>query len=155
MTIRIEGLSELLAKITRLSQLAGVKAALRVAALHIKGKVARYPAASHRPQPFVSDKQRRGFFYHLKHGDIEVPYRRGTSPGSETLGRRWTTEARNSGLTQVIGNNASYAQLVQGPERQTAYHAATGWQTTAQVAEQEAPVVIEYVRAAIENELSQ
>ena len=153
-TIRIDGLPELLAKITRLQQLNSVKTALRVAALHVKGKIAQYPPASHRPQGFVSDKQRRGFFAKLRSGEIEVPYRRGISPGSQNLGQRWTTETRNGGLTQIIGNNASYAPLVQGPGQQTSYHATTGWKTTEQVAQQEGPAVVEYVRLAMEKELS-
>jgi hypothetical protein len=153
MTISLEGMAPLLAKIARVEQLRRVKAAMRAAALHIQGKIATYPGPGHRPQPFKSDKQRRGFFYHLRHGDIEVPYRRGSSPGSQKLGSRWTIAASNNGLTQTIGNNASYGPLVQGPQTQTAYHATTGWKTTDQVTRQEEATIVSYLEQAIRQEL--
>lgn len=153
--IKIEGLADLLRKIKRIEQMERVKAALKAAAVHVKGKIATYPGPGHRPQPFKSDKQRRGFFAKLKKGEIEVPYRRGSSPGSQRLGTRWTVESRNDGWTQVIGNNASYGPLVQGPQTQTSYHATTGWKTTAQVADAEAATVTQYVTRAIERELAE
>jgi hypothetical protein len=56
-------------------------------------------------------------------------------------------------LTQVIGNNASYGPLVQGPDKQTSYHATTGWRTTEQVVETERETVVNYLRKAVEDEL--
>ena len=158
MTIRIEGLDKLLAKLTRLEQMARVKDALRSAAVHMRQRVAQYPPASHRPQPIGGEgderkRRLRGFFYHLNKGDIEVPYKRGSSPGSERLSGRWTIESRDDGLTQVIGNNASYGPLVMGPDKQTKYHAATGWPTTDKVTTKEKPVVVEYLRRAVQKEI--
>ena len=152
-TIKIEGLTELLLQLKRVEQLERIKAAMRAAAVHLKGKIATYPGPGHRPQPFKTDKQRRGFFAKLKDGQIEVPYRRGASPGSQRLGTRWTIASRNSGLTQVIGNNASYGPLVQGPDKQTSYHATTGWRTTEQVVETERETVVNFLRKAVEDEL--
>jgi len=142
--IRIEGLDELIDKIETIEDLEFVKAGMVAAGKHIKGIMRAYPPVSRRPQPFVSDKQRRGFFAKLRSGEIEVPYRRGQSPGSQTLGRRWAQSARDGGLTQVIGNNAGYASLVQGPE-QTQYHKQTGWKTTKQVAEEERETVTNFI----------
>ena len=143
-TIRLDGAAALIAKFTRLAQFREAARALNAAALHVKGKIAQYPAESHRPQPFVSDKQRRGLFAKLRKGEIEVPYRRGASPGSQSLGRKWTIASSNNGLTVTVGNNVSYGPLVQG-EKQTGYHATTGWRTVEQVMDAERETVVEYV----------
>lgn len=153
MSIEITGLNELLSKLTRLEQLRRVQHALRAAALHVKGKIATYPPESHRPQPFQNDADRRSFFAKLRAGEIEVPYRRGVSPGSQKLGSRWTIAASDSGMTQTIGNNTSYGPQVQGPGQQIAYHAETGWKTTSTVAREEEALVVDYIRQAVIDEL--
>jgi hypothetical protein len=89
-------------------------------------RIARYPRPS-RKKMVMTDKQRRGFFARFHSGEIEVPYRRGSSPGSETLGRRWHIRASGS-INHVLTNDASYALLVHGAKDQAAYHAGN-WQT--------------------------
>ena len=86
--IRLEGLGELLAKIARLKSLRGVAAAIKLGAARLKRRFQTYPPQS-RPsrasvygQTFVSERQRRYFFYAMRAGIIEVPYVRGSSPGS-------------------------------------------------------------------------
>ena len=153
--IRLEGYDDLLQRIKTVAQLKGIAKATRAAALHVKGKIATYPAERHGTQPFKTDKSRRFFFWALRNGKIEVPYRRGSSPGSERLSAKWTVQPQAQGLVQVVGNNASYAQLVQGPQNQTAYHADTGWPTTEKVIEQERSTVIQYLVQAIERLLAQ
>lgn len=106
---------------------APTKAIVFAVAVYFKAKVNIYPSESHRPQPFVSDKQRRGFFAKLNAGEIEVPYKRGMSPNSETASKRWTVEERDGGNTQVVGNSASYAPLLYSKASQTLYHKQTGW----------------------------
>ena len=81
-SIRIDGIAELVKRIETAEQLKNFKAKMHAAALHIKGVIATYPPQSSRPQPFVSARQRRGFFAKLRAGQIDVPYRRGISPGS-------------------------------------------------------------------------
>jgi len=150
--IRIEGADAILKRITSLAQLRALRAPMKAAAIHIKGKIATYPGGNQHRKVDASQwsaKQRRGFFAKLRSGEIEVPYRRGASPGSERMGAKWTIAARDSGLTQVIGNNASYGPLVQGAN-QTGYHAQTGWNTVDKVAEEETPTVLSYLSAAIE-----
>ena len=101
----------------------------------IQHVIAPYPPVSRRPQPFKSVRQRRGFFAALRRGRIEVPYRRGRSPGSETLGRRWNIRPLSFGA--VLENRARYAGLVHGKKgRQAAYHARTGWVREDQAKEQ-------------------
>ena len=157
-TIRIEA-DNLIRKLTTLAQFRQVKAAMRNAGIFIRGKIATYPGARHGPAiPRAKDwgaRQRRGFFAKLRSGEIEAPYRRGASSGSERLGAKWTTEARNNGMTVIVGNNASYARLVQDADKQTAYHKLTGWITDDQVMRDHGPTVVEYMRQAIEREIAE
>ena len=140
-SIKIEGLDKLVSRLRRVGSLAGVRAAIKGAAIHVLNRMKEYPAARHAPQPFVSDKQRRGFFWHLAQGDIEVPYRRGQSPGSQSLKHRWAMKTEDDGLTAAVGNNASYARLVQDAEKQTRYHTTTGWGTVQGVMKEERDLV--------------
>ena len=145
--------ADLIKQFTTLAQFKHLKARLKSAALYIKGKIAKYPGGdAHRAQPFKTDKSRRWFFANLREGNIEVPYRRGTSPGSEALGRKWTTKAKNSGFSYVVGNNVSYGPLVQG-KRQARYHAQTGWKTVDQVAAEEEQTVKDYILDGIKQDL--
>lgn len=159
-TIHIDGMDDLLDRITTLAQLKGIGKYVKAAAIHVKGKIAHYPAQRHGPNPGLygssarAERMRRGFFARLRSGEIEVPYRRGASPGSESLGRKWTIAQSNAGLTATVGNNVSYGPLVQSDKRQTAYHAATGWKTVEQVRFEERTTVIDFIRDGIERLLS-
>ncbi len=93
-----------------------------------------YPGEYHAaqfPYGFVSDKQRRYFFAALKSGEIEVPYRRGQSPGSERYGTQFYTEQRGA-YGAVIGNRAAYAEYLAGGG--SGYMAAGGWKKLIDVA---------------------
>jgi hypothetical protein len=153
-TIHINGVDELIRKLDSIAKLREIGQVMRAAALHVKGKIDKYPPERHGSAiPSTdkwSDKQRRGFFAKLRSGEIEVPYRRGSSPGSKKLKTKWTTTLENGGLRAVVGNDTSYAPLVQGPGTQTAYHAMTGWQTTEQVMDAERETVQEMVREGIQ-----
>jgi hypothetical protein len=112
----------------------GLKLGLAAAALELKGMFQIVPAVSRRPQaPYWKDKQRRGFFARLNKGEIEVPYVRGANKMSQKLSQSWTTEARDNGLTQIIGTAVSYAPLVQSAAKQAQYHKISGWRTESQI----------------------
>jgi len=161
-SVTIKGLDKLQDKLTSVAALRGAKNALKAGALHIKGKVAVYPELTdaNRPRSFKS-------FFGLKtHRAINTWYQRGYGPKwarkdgsvggrktSETLGRRWTIASEASGLRQVIGNNASYGIDVQG-EKQAHFHAARGWKTTEQVAEQEEATVVAFVQAEVDKAIN-
>lgn len=104
-----------------------MRAATKAAAAEGQDRIAQYPGVRRKKQPFVSDKQRRAFFAKLKDGEIEVPYRRGSSPGSETLGRRWHIRPDGE-LSHILTNDASYAPLVHSESDQAAYHKGN-WKT--------------------------
>jgi hypothetical protein len=153
-TIEIQGLDELIKKLDDLRQLRKVHAGIRAAGMYVKGKIATYPRYMRGSIPlsavggFKSDKHRRGFFAKLNAGEIEVPYRRGQSPGSEDLANKWTSKYDQNKFEAVVGNNASYARFVQG-DKQTKMMKMIGWQTVDQVAEKETKRVQEYVFEAV------
>ena len=149
-TVRIEGLKEVIGKIDSLRKLKAVKDGLKAAGLHIKGKIAKYPRRKTvtiaQAGGWASDRQRRGFFAKLRSGEIEVPYRRGQSPGSQDLGQRWTIAERDGGLTVIVGNNTDYGPFVQDKNRQTRMMKMKGWKTIQDVAEDETKEVVDLLQ---------
>lgn len=137
--IEIEGVEKLNGKLKRLINLQAYRHGLQAAALHVKGQAASYPHVSRRPQPFKTDKQRRGFFARLKAGLIDVPYRRGISPNSERMDAKWAITML-SDLRAAAINTATYAGLVLDRLNQARYHQETGWKTVQDVAED--PIVL-------------
>ena len=150
MTIKIEGLDAIVKKIDSLGRAGVMKTPMRQSVSYIHRTIKKYPAGSkaHRPQPFKSDKSRRWFFWALREGKIEVPYRRGQSPGSEDLQQSWTTTVSADGRRGEVGTNTRYARLVQDASRQTGYHKTTGWRTIQDVAKKEAPKIVAFFKAA-------
>jgi len=98
---------------------------------------------------------RAGFFYHLNHGDISVPYIRGAATQSQKLGQSWTVRSTNSGWGATIGTGVGYARLVQDAEKQTQYHKLTGWVTVQDVIEQHGDEVITRITDALQREVSE
>jgi len=159
--IRIEGMNELLKRIDSVQKLKFVKSAMLAGAGLMQGYIATYPSTlANYTNPLLSGKteeaarMRRGFFARLRSGKIEVPYRRGQSPGSQKLGPSWKVKTRNYGLTAVVGTSVKYARRVQDRKNQTIGHGKTGWVTVQDVAEQHWREVIDKVRAALNKELS-
>lgn len=154
--LHIDGLDELLGKIDTLEKMRAVTGALLAGGAHMKTAMQVYPDAKHLKRedvygkPFQSDRQRKFFFYALAKGIIQVPYRRGGSPGSRNLKQQWTVAATNNGFSVEIGNATSYGPLVQGQGLQSRYAQAVGWQTEQQVLDREAPAVVAYVSDAIQ-----
>lgn len=156
--IRIEGVEHLLAKLKSLEELKPVTGALLAGGAHVAGKFKEYPGQTRLTReavygtPFKSEKQRRYFFAALARGEIEVPYRRGSSPGSRNMKQGWTVQALTP-LSVEIGNNAPYAQIVHGAGRQSRFMAALGWRTDKQIVDAERATVAGYVQAVIRREI--
>lgn len=150
--IRIKGAQQLMAKLESLDRLNAIKPAIKAATLHIKGKIAVYPPASiaNSPSNDLGRWYQRGYGPRWKRKDGTT----GGSKTSETLGRRWTTDYRNGGLTGVVGNNASYGPYVQQKEKQADFHRARGWLTDEDVIENERHTVERYILNAIDKALS-
>ena len=145
--ITIEGLPELLRKIDNLQDMKRVANAMRAAALHVKGKISRYP-----PESAANRPKERGSWYERGYG---TRWPGGGRKTSETLGRKWTISDKDGGLTQYIGNNVSYAKFVQGPDDQAKIHEIRGWKSTDVVAEEEAKTVVKFVKDEVEKILKE
>src|SRR5690349_4593724 len=102
----------------------GLKVGLKAGALYLKGKWAVYPPVRRRKvdTSLWTPKQRRGFFAKLNAGEIEVPYRRGSSPGSQRLAQRFAVSMDGSGRSVTVGNNSTYSRVVLGPKKVQAFY---------------------------------
>lgn len=155
--IKIEGTRELIQRITTIQGMRRVKASVKQSAVLIQGYAKVYPAESHRANPYLSGggeksaAMRRGFFYHLNHGDIQVPYKRGGG-SSQKLNQSWTLVTGNSGWRATVGTSVSYAGLVMG-SKQTSYHKKTGWKTTTQIKKEHEGEVVNMVMTALKKEV--
>jgi len=158
-TIRIEGAEELIKKLNSIEKLNRVKSAIKQAGQLMKGYLQEYPTASHRPNWMLrgnserAARMRRGFFAKLKAGEIDVPYRRGQSAGSEKLGQSWTVRTDSQGFRALIGTGVSYARMVQDSARQTGYHRQTGWITTNQAVRLHGGEVTNLIETALRREV--
>lgn len=151
-TLKLEGLDKLLAKLKSLEDLKFLKAIMRAAGETVKKHIATYPAASEANSPRgpgMSWYQRGQGTHYQKVGGGESIYKT-----SETLGRSWTTEVKDAGLTVEIGAHASYAPFVQDKEKQTWFHKARGWMTTQDVITEDGAKITEQLRDAIEKKLT-
>lgn len=152
-SVEMQGLDEVLARINTLASLDAAKTALAAAALHVKGKIAQYPPSTEANAP--GDYPKR--WYERGYGPRWARKRKpgvGGRRTSETLGRRWTVQARDDGLTQVVGNNVSYGPYVQGPEEEQAgFMAAIGWKSIDQVVEEESETVVGLIESEIDKAL--
>lgn len=103
-------------------------------------------------QTWQSAKQRRYFFFALRKGIIQVPYRRGLSPGSQRLGRSWTAKQVDD-TSVAIGTNVTYARMVKDEGQQTRYMKAVGWTTIQQDIERGRREVMETMNTVIRRSL--
>lgn len=147
--IGVNGIKPVEDLIGRIRQLQGLRNGIRAGALYLKGRAAVYPRVRRGKQPFKTLKQQHGFFAKLKKGEITVPYTRGSAVNSERLAQRWAISIRDNGLTGVIGNNASYAELVYSKGKQALYHKKTGWKTVERIARDESKNVKTIVYRAV------
>jgi hypothetical protein len=102
-----------------------------------------------------AQRMRAGFFARLHAGEIEVPYRRGSSPGSKDLQNSWNVRTDNQGFRAIVGTGVSYARLVQDKAKQATYHKITGWPTTEDIVKEHKNEIIEKIQQALRNEVNQ
>jgi len=148
-SVKINGLEEITAKLKKLEDMKAIVPALRAGALHVKGKIATYPPSSEANTPNQRRWYERGYGSKWMRADGSI----GGRKTSEMLGRKWTIGERNAGLTQVVGNNASYGPFVQDAESQAAFHGRRGWKTVQDVAASEADTVIEFIKKEVDKVL--
>lgn len=150
--IKYDGLEPLLKKLTKLSQLKYVIAAIKAAAAHVKGKADDYPPSTIANSP----DNPTGRWYERGYGP-KWQTRSGVHgrKTSETLGRRWAIKIEDHGLTAIIGNNVSYAPFVHSREEQAGFHKDRGWKTVEDVAEEETPVVLDFLHQEIDRAIKE
>ena len=147
----IKGMNKLLRKLDTVAKLRGAKRGLKSGALHVKGKIAKYPPSTTANSPGNPTGRwyERGWGSRYKRIDGVMTGKK----TSETLGRKWTTAERNAGLTHIIGNNASYAEFVHDAEKQAKIHGDRGWKTDEQVLREEGKQVLQFIQNEVEKEL--
>jgi hypothetical protein len=150
MDIRVEGADQLIAKLSTVQQFNKVKAAVSQEGTMLAGKLKHYPRKVYSPNPLIKadDRVRRGFFWHLKHGDINTPYKR-----SGDLRKQWSKSSSGGGFISTISNSLGYAPLVQGWESQTRGHKWSGWLTDKGAMNVYGPKIKQRIMDAIEEEL--
>ena len=138
----------MIGKLTKLSQLNRVRSRISQEGVFLQRQMRRYPKKVYSPNPLIStnERVRRGFFYHLKHGDISVPYRR-----TRALANHWAVESSMGGFTATVGNNMPYAELVQGTE-QVKRHQWSGWMTDKGAINVYGPGIRQRIADAVEKE---
>ncbi len=137
-------IEELCRRIERLGDSATYKPALEAAADHLVGILQIYPPTTIANMPGRQYAYNDGGVVRYREAWYERNYgprwrpKRGKHAGqvmgyqtSEMLGKSWTWKL-NSNTEAEVGNDASYASLVQGP-KQTPFHAKRGWKTVKQV----------------------
>jgi hypothetical protein len=116
-----DGVKETTGALERIRNLKRLHAQMIKAVLMLQYVLKYYPPRDKNLHiEFKTEKQRRFFFWALRTGKIEVPYRR-----TRTLGRKWTTKVEyiNGGVVGTIGNATPYAPYVQSRADQAKIHA--------------------------------
>lgn len=88
------------------------------------------PFQAHAPQPFVSDKQRKFFFWALRNDRIEVPYKR-----TGAINVLWEVTTLSNGNTKVASKRKNAKYVIGESAEQSRYHAGN-WLSVTEVAEQ-------------------
>lgn len=149
----IEGLDEVLVRLIAARKGAPIAAALKAAGANIKAEMQAYPQQkTGRKMAFKSEKQRRYFFWALKRGLIEVPYRRGLSPGSSNLKQLWRV-VLVSPVRVEIQNSARYAKWVHSAKDQALIHKGT-WITDEQAVAKHKDTTVALIREGFRKTLA-
>lgn len=87
------------------------------------------PSQTHAPQPFVSAKSRRYFFWALRNEKIHVPYQR-----SGAINALWEVTTLSNGNTKVASKRKGAKWVIGENKEQARYHAGN-WPSVNDVAE--------------------
>lgn len=136
-TFTIQNIDQFRADMARMSDPGKFRDLVHALGIVIETAFKKYPTrnspsrASVYGSAFASEKQRRYFFWALRSGAIQVPYRRGQSPGSRNLQQSWTTRMLTDTSVE-IGTAVPYGTLLMDAGRQSKYAEAVGWRTVQQ-----------------------
>jgi len=96
---------------------------------------------------FFSDKQRRWFFWALKNGALDVPYKR-----TQAFSRSWRIIGK--GTDTIVVNETDYGGYLMGPGEQSRMSKIIGWKTTEQVLDERAERIDRIADAALKKALN-
>lgn len=149
MPSQIIGDEELKRKLRKLTDLSFLRPYIQAGVVHLSGKVADYPPATAANQPNAQGRwYQRGYGTKWQRRDGSI----GGRATSEDLGPSWKGKVE-SNTRGVIGNDASYATFVQGPN-QSSVMRDIGWRTTDTIVEEESAFVLSAIQRAVERELN-
>ncbi len=135
MSVKILGIKDLYSRLGKAAAEETLVKPMHEAMNHIKTPISHYPAKhGNAPVKFVSEKQRRYFFWALNSGKITVPYKRGRTLGNSWSSARVRIRRTKNGIFGRIGTNVPYAQLVQWRQTQALRFRGI-WTTTDDVVE--------------------
>lgn len=140
----ITGDAELRRKLGKLKNFSGLIPTLSTAAVHVKGKIAKYPEATFRNAPPVP------FYIRGRGTQVSDSHNLGNS---EDLGQKWTVKGMKGGLQQIIGNNVSYGPRVQGTNQMSLFK-QIGWKTTDEVMDEEEKFVLDQIKKKVDQMLA-
>lgn len=147
---KIIGDKELQRKLRSLGDLRFLRPTMLAIGVEIKGQAKIYPpsTSANVPNP-VKPWYERGYGVKWMRQDGSI----GGAATSEQLDKRWTSRTKPSGTGVIIGNNASYARLVQGPE-QLPQFARIGWKTTDQIMDENEAKALRQIQKRVDRELA-
>ena len=148
-TTEIQGLDKLVTRLSRVASAQYMTGTMQAATEILRTDIAEYPPMTDANSPTRKRWYERGYGprWQLVSGGI------GGRRTSETLGRRWTTRVADGGMTGIVGNNASYAPVVQSARQQSRVMARIGWKTDEEVARKQTPRIVQLFKTAIERAL--
>ena len=156
LTVKTEGLPEMLRRFDRAAGLPRTRGEVRVQGEKVQYALREYAPQRSRPQIWSDDpekrrRQIRGFFYYLHAGAIHVPYQR-----TRRLARAWRFDWRASvdSMNVIVENDLYYAPLVQSSDWQTRYHRRSGWRTVEEVFRAHELTAVQAIFDAVEQDTS-
>jgi len=136
---------ELLRRIGGIQKLTHTRAAVKAAAIFLRGKIAKYPPASEANSPGMRRWYQRGYGPKWRTRDGAV-HGRATS---KKLGQSWTYKFENAGMRGIVGTLVDYAPFVQDRDEQARFHKWRGWITVQGVEGLYGREAIEFVRKGL------
>ena len=154
--VEIKGLDKFNKKILAVAP--ALKIGIKAGTSHVEGKLKTYPPSTmaNKPKAYSSGAGWGNFWYQRGWGS-KWALADGSWHGrkaSEQLQQKWTTRFEQGGLVGIVGNNASYARYVQGPDEvQNRAMPDIGWKSVDTVADEEKEVVERFVQNQVDKAL--
>jgi hypothetical protein len=141
-SVKIEGLNELIAKMQRVKDGAYVTKALKVGGERVRDKTGKYPPAGDANNPSNKRWYERNYGPKWRTVDGAVKGKK----TSEMLGKKWYVNAYKYSV--AVGNKVSYAPYVHGDNSQAKNMGDKGWKKLGATAKEQAKEIVKDIQAA-------